>query len=143
MQIIVVDFEYASPNPAAYDIANHFHEWTANYHSDVPHLLHPEDYPTLEQRQNFYRAYLIHIKAPHSSPTAVTSSSETLETEMDRLDAQVRAWSPSSHATWALWGLVQAREILEGKDSEPEFDYVAYAQCRMDGFRRELKALLA
>lgn len=142
-QIIVVDFEYAAPNPAGYDIANHFHEWTANYHSDVPHLLHPERYPTLEERQNFYRAYLIHQQAPQLSSTAVDISSEALQAQMDQLDSQVRAWSPSSHAVWALWGLVQAREVLEGKDTEPEFDYVAYAQCRLAGFRRELKALLA
>ncbi|KAI0094554.1 kinase-like protein [Irpex rosettiformis] len=141
-QIIVVDFEYAAPNPAAFDIANHFHEWTADYHSDVPHLLHSERYPTLEQRQNFYRAYLIHRQASSPSPTALATSSEALETELDKLDSQVRAWSPSSHAMWALWGVVQAREVLEGKDSEPEFDYVAYAQCRMASFRRELKALL-
>ncbi len=142
-QIIVVDFEYAAPNPAGYDIANHFHEWTANYHSDVPHLLHPERYPTHEERQNFYRAYLIHQQAPQLSSTAVDISSEALQAQMDQLDSQVRAWSPSSHAVWALWGLVQAREVLEGKDTEPEFDYVAYAQCRLAGFRRELKALLA
>ena len=43
---------------------------------------------------------------------------------------------------WAIWGIVQAREALEGKDGELEFDYVAYALGRMDHFRRELRALL-
>ena len=38
-QIIVVDFEYASPDAVAFDITNHFHEWTANYHGDTPALL--------------------------------------------------------------------------------------------------------
>jgi len=143
-QIIVVDFEYASTNPAAFDIANHFHEWTADYHSDIPHILHPDRYPNLEQRYNFYRGYLAHHRAPYvSSDVQVgTTLPEHFESQLQRLDSQVRAWSPSSHAMWALWGLVQAREILEGQDSEPEFDYIAYAQCRMDSFRREFQALL-
>jgi choline kinase len=55
-QIIVVDFEYAGPNPAAFDIANHFHEWTANYHSPNPHIL-TGSYPTREERWNFYLGY--------------------------------------------------------------------------------------
>ncbi|CAE6468661.1 unnamed protein product [Rhizoctonia solani] len=57
-RIIVVDFEYAGPNPAAYDIANHFHEWTADYHSDTPHVLTASRYPTREERRNFYFGYL-------------------------------------------------------------------------------------
>lgn len=57
------------------------------------------------------------------------------------LDTQVRAWSPASHLMWGLWGIVQAREELETNDSEPEFDYLGYAQCRLDGFRREIRAL--
>ncbi|CUA72445.1 choline kinase [Rhizoctonia solani] len=57
-RIIVVDFEYANPNPAAYDIANHFHEWTADYHTDTPHVLTASRYPTREERWNFYLGYL-------------------------------------------------------------------------------------
>jgi len=132
-QIIVVDFEYASPNPAAFDIANHFHEWTANYHGDTPHTLTPSLYPTAEERRNFYSAYIA-----HSDPSL---------SEMDRakmmltLDYQVRAWSPASHLVWGLWGIVQAREELEANEGEPEFGYLSYAQCRLDGFRREIQAL--
>ncbi|RDB28433.1 putative choline kinase [Hypsizygus marmoreus] len=137
-QLVVVDFEYASPNPAAFDIANHFHEWTANYHSSTPHLLDPSRYPTIEERRNFYTAYLGH--------TAVEGEYADLE-EADRelqlanLDEQVRIWSPASHAMWAIWGIVQAREDVEGNVKEPEFDYISYAICRMIGFRREIRAL--
>jgi choline kinase len=42
---------------------------------------------------------------------------------------------------WAIWGLVQAREDMEGEVEFPEFDYVGYAQCRMAAFRAELKSL--
>ncbi|KAI0359098.1 kinase-like protein [Trametes cingulata] len=143
-QIIVVDFEYASPNPAAFDIANHFHEWTADYHGPTPHLLDPSRYPTVEQRRNFYRAYLTHTQCSIDAPAPTTApvlSEDVLEAEMQKLESQVRAWSPASHAMWAVWGVVQAREFVEGKDGEPEFDYLGYAQCRMEGFRREIRAL--
>ncbi|KAI9066690.1 kinase-like protein [Trametes sanguinea] len=140
-QIIVVDFEYASPNPAAFDIANHFHEWTADYHGPTPHLLDASRYPTPEQRRNFYRAYLLARAQSQSSststfePAAPAMSDAALEAAMAELEAQVRTWSPASHAMWAVWGVVQAREFVEGQDGEPEFDYLGYAQCRMDGFR--------
>ena len=42
---------------------------------------------------------------------------------------------------WAIWGIVQARDDIEAAVEEPEFDYIGYARCRMEGFRRELRAL--
>lgn len=61
---------------------------------------------------------------------------------MTVLDRQVQLWSPSSHAMYAVWGIVQAREALEG-DGDGEFDYIGYARCRMESFRRELRALMS
>ncbi|TFY57166.1 hypothetical protein EVJ58_g7196 [Rhodofomes roseus] len=138
-QIIVVDFEYSAPNAAAFDIANHFHEWTVNYHSDVPHQLKPVLYPSKDERRNFYRSYITHTLATADAPAYV--SDEERDEAMARLDRQVRVWSPASHAMWAVWGVVQAREMVESKDGESEFDYLGYAACRMEGFRREVSAL--
>lgn len=39
------DYEYASYNPIAYDLANHFCEMAADYHSDTPHVLDYSKYP--------------------------------------------------------------------------------------------------
>lgn len=39
------DYEYASFNPVAYDIANHFCEMAADYHSEKPHILDYTKYP--------------------------------------------------------------------------------------------------
>jgi choline kinase len=137
-KLIVVDFEYASPNPASFDIANHFHEWTANYHSEFPHILDPSRYPSKEERYNFYMSYLEHSTlTPDSRPLTKFE----LVGLMPDLDTQVKAWSPASHAMWAIWGLVQAREDVEGAVEHPEFDYIGYAQCRIAAFRRELKGL--
>ncbi|KAK7468644.1 hypothetical protein VKT23_003148 [Stygiomarasmius scandens] len=133
-QIIVVDFEYAAPNPASFDIANHFHEWTANYDSATPHLLDESLYPTYGERRNFFLAYLEHSNATPCTPSE-------LDTLVQNLEEQVRYWSPASHAMWAIWGIVQARDDVESEVQEPEFDYIGYARCRMAGFRRSLQAL--
>ncbi|KAH8120586.1 kinase-like protein [Phellopilus nigrolimitatus] len=163
-QIIVVDFEYASPNSAAFDIANHFHEWTADYHGSTPHILNPARYPSEQERHNFYRSYLTHACPPFTSSVSSSADGKAvisapgsdggvdldLNTEIQRLEAQVRAWSPASHAMWAVWGLVQANEDLElaaqahakgALPDDPEFDYLGYSRCRVNGFRREIKAL--
>ncbi|KIO02364.1 hypothetical protein M404DRAFT_147954 [Pisolithus tinctorius Marx 270] len=135
-KIVVVDFEYAAPNPLAFDIANHFHEWTADYRSSTPHLLHPSRYPTPEERRNFYEAYLSHVKSSNSASYDVIS-----ETSLARLERQVHIWSPSSHAMWSVWGIVQAKDNLERGIGEGEFDYIGYAKCRMEAFIRDLEEL--
>lgn len=133
-QLIVVDFEYAGPNPAAFDIANHFMEWTADYHGPTPHLLDPARYPTLDQRRNFYKAYITHMNP--------SISEAEREERMNVLERQVRLWSPASHGMWAVWGLVQAKDTLGSDDgADPEFDYLGYARCRFEGFQRGLKDL--
>ncbi|KAI0034961.1 kinase-like protein [Vararia minispora EC-137] len=143
LQIIVVDFEYAAPNPAAYDISNHFQEWTYNYHGSTPHLRDPSRYPTAAERENFYTAYLSHREVPLPSgrtvPYSSLSDAERAD-ELVNLERQVRLWSVVTHATWALWGLVQARDDVEAGDV-PEFDYIAYARCRFEVFHAELDAL--
>ncbi|KAG8901531.1 hypothetical protein FRC00_006454 [Tulasnella sp. 408] len=157
-QIIVVDFEYASPNPAAFDIANHFHEWTASYLSETtPWLLNPDRYPTLEERQNFYHAYISPLPTAPSTSNLLLSASQTsltpnnyvsadnnpkVKDQLDHLEGLVQAWSPASHAQWALWGIVQARDDVEVTgDIGSEFNYIGYGLGRVEGFRREIAKL--
>ncbi len=135
-QIIVVDFEYASPNPAAYDIANHFHEWTANYHSPTPHVLTPSRYPSPIERRNFYASYLRHAAMLADDPYLNETAHTTL---MEELDSDVEVWGAASQAGWAIWGIIQARETVEGSVDEPEFDYIGYAAGRMAVFREALQ----
>jgi len=160
-QIIVVDFEYAAPNPAAFDIANHFHEWSASYLAeDSPWLLRPSRYPTLEQRRHFYHAYISPLPTGPSSSTSnlLLSASQTsltsenfisavqnprVQAELDALEQQVRAWSPASHGMWGLWGLVQAKEEVMGEQADGgDFNYIGYAIGRVQAFRKELAELM-
>lgn len=43
--LVFQDYEYASYNPIAFDIANHFCEMAADYHSDTPHVMDYSKYP--------------------------------------------------------------------------------------------------
>jgi choline kinase len=142
-----VDFEYSSPNPAAFDIADHFISWTTTYVGSTPHLLDASLYPTHDERRNFLAAYLKNriapVDAPVDSPAPVFSelSPALRERELVALGNAVRAWTPSSYGMWAVWSVVQAREDVLARVAKPDFDYIAYARCRMAGFYRELAAL--
>ncbi|KAI5056627.1 hypothetical protein GOP47_0028445 [Adiantum capillus-veneris] len=52
------DLEYVTYNPVAYDLANHFCEMAANYHTDTHHLLDFLKYPDVQERKRFTGAYL-------------------------------------------------------------------------------------
>lgn len=39
------DYEYAGYNPVTFDIANHFCEMAADYHTETPHVLDYDKYP--------------------------------------------------------------------------------------------------
>lgn len=48
-EVVIIDFEYSNYNYRAFDIANHFCEWTADYHSSQPHHMHMDWLPTVEE----------------------------------------------------------------------------------------------
>ncbi|KAF9550810.1 hypothetical protein EC957_011357 [Mortierella hygrophila] len=57
-ELVVIDFEYAGYNTRGFDIGNHFCEWTADYHSERPSILHHDRYPTKAEQLNFLEAYM-------------------------------------------------------------------------------------
>ncbi|WOO82481.1 Putative choline kinase [Vanrija pseudolonga] len=137
---IVIDFEYAAPNHRGYDIANHFHEWRANYHHETlswslkPHF----PYPTDAQREAWYRAYLS-VDLSHGEEI-INDAAGIKQDKVERLDREVRLWSPACSAFWCLWGVVQAGEqinniIANTEGYVPEFDYLQYAAERLSVFR--------
>jgi thiamine kinase-like enzyme len=56
--LLLQDYEYASFNPVAYDIANHFCEMAADYHSANPHILDYSKYPDMDEQKRFVKTYL-------------------------------------------------------------------------------------
>lgn len=114
-KLIVIDFEYAAPNPRGFDIGNHFHEWQADYHHPTHShsLTHHEPYPTLEERTRFYRSYLSVHMSSRDGKERITSEEKVEQNRVDALEKEVRLWSPASSAFWALWGVIQAEEQIQ------------------------------
>ncbi|GAA5979386.1 hypothetical protein JCM10908_002904 [Rhodotorula pacifica] len=115
-RIVVIDFEYAGANPRGFDIANHFCEWQADYHH--PSLSHSlsshQPYPTASEKARFLRAYIGcdqgYDGAASVDPAGQAAANE--DVRVQRLLDEIRIWEPSSHAMWAVWGIVQAKDDL-------------------------------
>jgi ethanolamine kinase len=101
-----IDFEYASTNYQAFDIANHFNEF-AGFEADYSR------YPQKEKQYEFYRTYLKEYNGVEPS-----------EQDLERLYVQVNQFALLSHFYWGSWALVQ------GAISKIEFDFVTYAGQR-------------
>lgn len=56
--ITFIDYEYSGFNPVAYDIANHWCEWAADYHTEAPHVLDFSRLPDPQQQYLFVESYL-------------------------------------------------------------------------------------
>ncbi|KAK0665335.1 putative choline kinase [Cercophora samala] len=60
-QLVVIDFEYAGANIPGLEFANHFSEWTYDYHdARYPHVCDTTKYPNVDQQRRFIRAYVDH-----------------------------------------------------------------------------------
>ncbi|KAI9215844.1 kinase-like domain-containing protein, partial [Blastocladiella britannica] len=125
-EIVIVDYEYSSFNYRSYDIANHFCEWMADYHGDAPHVLAAAQFPTLAERQHFYRAY---IEAHHVNAC------------VNAFDAEVMVSVLLSHAFWGLWGLVREADMLGRR--EIDFDFWEYGAQRIERLWADMETALA
>ncbi|KAJ6812939.1 putative choline kinase 2 [Iris pallida] len=110
--VTFIDYEYASFNPIAYDLANHFCEMAADYHTEKPHILDYSKYPDLEERKRFVQIYL-------------SSSGEKPDSaEVNNLLQNIEKYALASHLLWGLWG------IISDHVNDIDFDYMEYARQR-------------
>ncbi|KAL8058324.1 hypothetical protein ABFS82_03G010300 [Erythranthe guttata] len=114
--ITIIDYEYASYNPVAYDIANHFNEMAADYHTDTPHILDYTKYPGLEERRRFIKQYLS------------SAGEEASDEKIAKLADDVEKYSLANHIFWGLWGLISAYV------NHIDFDYNEYARQRFEQY---------
>ena len=56
--IRLIDYEYAGVNPVALDLANHWCEYAADYHTNTPHVLDYRKFPDHEHQAGFIHAYI-------------------------------------------------------------------------------------
>jgi len=117
-KISFIDYEYASPAPAAFDIANHFAEW-AGFDCDHSAM------PTKSQRREFLTHYVRSFRAdshPHMSE-------EELEKAVDEVYKQVDIYRGVPGFYWGIWSLIQAQI------STIDFDYADYAEQRFGEYK--------
>jgi choline kinase len=66
---------------------------------------------------------------------------DVAQERIDSLEKEVRTWSPGSSVFWALWGIVQAEEQIEGLASgggPVDFDYLVSDQCALALMQRRM-----
>lgn len=108
--VTFIDYEYATPAPAVFDISNHFAEW-AGYDCDYSML------PTKSVRRGFLQEYVASY-SKHSNQRLDESIVDDLYRLVDR-------WRGIPGLYWGIWALIQARI------SEIDFDYAKYAEERL------------
>lgn len=114
--VTFIDYEYAVPSPAAFDLANHFAEW-GGFDCDFSVL------PTRTQRREFIAEYVRTYFA--LLPDAGAAGPVQLEAEAERLAAEVDVYRGVPGFYWGIWALIQATI------SEIAFDYASYAEVRL------------
>lgn len=111
-----IDYEYATPAPAAFDLANHFAEW-GGFECNYKAL------PTRSVRRTFIGEYL----NSYMSHTALPSDTDQ-KTYVNRLFHEVDAYRGVPGLYWGIWALIQATI------SQIDFDYASYAGVRLQEY---------
>jgi thiamine kinase-like enzyme len=116
--VALIDYEYALPAPACYDIGNHFCERAADY-ADAPSdgggmLAYELRYPDVAARDAFCAAYLRALEPPCGDAAAAAALARAADTA-----------ALASHLLWGCWGVIQA-----SASSITDFDFLGYADAR-------------
>jgi ethanolamine kinase len=112
-EVTFIDYEYATPSPAAFDIANHFAEW-GGFDCDFNVL------PTQAQRRDFIREYATQYFGYQQA-----SADVNIEAETEKLFAEVDMFRGIPGFYWGIWALIQATI------SQIDFNYADYAEIRL------------
>lgn len=114
--VTFIDYEYATPSPAAFDIANHFAEW-GGFDCDFNVL------PTRSQRRDFIAEY---VRSYFDLlPAASRGKAVDVEAEVEKVFKEVDIFRGVPGFYWGIWALIQATI------STIDFDYASYAETRL------------
>ncbi|VBB72817.1 Putative ethanolamine kinase [Podospora comata] len=116
--VTFIDYEYATPSPAAFDIANHFAEW-GGFDCDFSVL------PTRAQRRQFIDEYIHAYFAYREEKKPGAAAGVDQKAEVEQLLTEVDYFRGVPGFYWGIWALIQA-EI-----STIDFDYASYAEIRL------------
>ncbi|XP_065835898.1 choline/ethanolamine kinase-like [Oscarella lobularis] len=122
-EIKLIDFEFSSYNFRAFDIANHFREWSLDYSHHVPpyFTLDETKLPTEEQQAIFLREYLKEISKQEDRVI-------NTEKEIEKILKEVKRFVLVSDFAYAVWGIAHA------KNSAIPFGYMEYALVRFKAY---------
>ncbi|KAK9460134.1 kinase-like domain-containing protein [Lipomyces oligophaga] len=113
--LVVIDFEYASPNVRAYDIVNHFCEWMCDYHDPKrPQDLRSERYPSDEDCFRFVESYVTHNIDSYENM-------EAIDAHINELLKEVLIWRPAVSLGWTLWGIISTTLPPEAEEDADGF----------------------
>jgi ethanolamine kinase len=116
--VAFIDYEYTTPSPAAFDIANHFAEW-AGFECDHAGV------PTKSQRRDFLRHYVTSFYDNVILENENLAVEIDLRAAIDQLYEQVDNFRGVPGFYWGVWSLIQATI------SNIDFDYASYAEIRL------------
>ncbi|KAL8304296.1 hypothetical protein RB597_004471 [Gaeumannomyces tritici] len=119
--VTFIDYEYATPSPAAFDLANHFAEW-GGFDCDYNVL------PTRKQRREFIDEY---VRAYFGGADSCTDQNGDRHRHGDsaaRLFDEVDLFRGVPGFYWGIWALIQATI------SDIDFDYASYAETRLNEY---------
>ncbi|AEO65736.1 uncharacterized protein THITE_2113062 [Thermothielavioides terrestris NRRL 8126] len=117
-RVAFIDYEYATPSPAAFDIANHFAEW-GGFDCDFSVL------PTRAQRRDFIAEYIDSYFTLLEKKTPGAAAGVDKAVEIEKLLTEVDYFRGVPGFYWGIWALIQATI------SEIDFDYASYAETRL------------
>lgn len=121
-----IDYEYTTPAPQAFDLANHFAEWIG-LDCDMNNI------PTTREREVFVEAYVKSFNEhKHSSQRtdgrAHADSDLNVHTgvqDVERLMEEVDLFRGMPGLYWGTWAIIQSMI------SSIDFDYTKYAETRL------------
>jgi len=124
--VTIIDYEYATAAPAAFDIANFFAEW-AGPDGEIACM------PSHSQRKDFIQYYVrsFHSYTKNNNSCTVNTKAEpdmNVEADVESLMQHVDLYRGLPGFYWGVWGLIQAGI------SEIDFDYTSYAARRFGEF---------
>ncbi|EPE04679.1 ethanolamine kinase [Ophiostoma piceae UAMH 11346] len=119
-QVTFIDYEYAVPSPAAFDIANHFAEW-GGFDCDMSVI------PTVSQRRAFIGEYIRSYASFRQSSPGSTVEFD-IDTEIANLLHEVDVFRGLPGFYWGIWASIQAMI------STIDFDYASYAETRLSEY---------
>ncbi|KAI1197522.1 kinase-like protein [Nemania serpens] len=116
LSVNFIDYEYATPSPAAFDLANHFAEWGG---FDCDYSVLPTRAQRLEFIQEYIRVYFSLVEKPKNGKNV------NEEAEVQKLFAEIDMFRGVPGFYWGIWALIQSTI------SHIDFDYAKYAEVRL------------